>query len=497
MVTLAVPLLPLLVGFLLIAAGRLPRALPWTASFAVALVALLGTAGLLGRALSHPEAYDHSWVPSLGLRLSVGSDRISAPLLVLTVAIGLLAVLHSWIERPRGSAGTYLGCLLVVVGGALLTFLARDAVLFFIAFEIVLVPMWVLISVFGDHHDPAATRRAGLTFVLYTVAGSMLMLAGILAVKHLSGTADLAAWGRGLPIAHHTQTVVAALLLIGLAVKVPLWPLHSWLPGAHTAAPTGGSMLLAAVLLKMGTYGVIRLVVAPLHDGFRALAPVIGVLAVIGILWAGLVCLAETGLKRIIAFSSVAHMGVVMLGLASGSAVGLRAALFGNLSHGLISALLFVVAGGLKRRWDGDDIEEIREPVRDISPRLGFALILGLAASLGLPALAGFWPEILTLFGAWGSPTHQRYFHVLAVLAALGAVLGAAYCLRIARAVWAGQPDRPEPVRVTPAPWSDAIGVELVVLGVLMAGVVVLGLWPTGLLDYLEPAVRTIAGGGR
>ncbi|GAB3588298.1 complex I subunit 4 family protein [Calidifontibacter terrae] len=494
---LALPLLPLVVGFALIGAARLPRALSFTNAFLIGLVGMLGTAGLLAYTLVRPDTLDRAWIPSLGLRLSLGTDRLSTPLVILTVLIGLLAVLHSWVERPRESAATYLGCLLVVTGGAVLTFLARDAVLFFVAFEIVLIPMWVLISVFGDHHDPAATRRAGLTFVLYTVAGSILMLAGILALQHLSGSTDLRFWGHGLAIGTHTQTVVAALLLIGLAVKVPLWPLHSWLPGAHTAAPTGGSMLLAAVLLKMGTYGVIRLVVAPLHDGFRTLAPVLGALAVIGIIWAGLVCLAETGLKRIIAFSSVAHMGVVMLALASGTTIGLRAAMFGNLSHGLISALLFVVAGGLKRRWDGDNIDELREPVRDVSPRLGFALMIGLAASLGLPALAGFWPEVLTLFGTWANPHHPRFFHALAVIAAVGAVLGAAYSLRIARSVWAGRPDRPEPIRVEPAPWGDAVGLELVVCGVLVAAIVVLGVWPTGLLDYLEPAVRSILGGTR
>lgn len=492
---LALPFLPLVAGFALVGGGRWPRAVNATTAFALATLTGLGTLALSILVAVQRPAVDRAWVRSIGLHFHLGVDGISIPLLVLTAAVGLLAVLHRRTEDAPGSAATYYGCLLIVVGGALLTFLARDAILFFIAFETVLVPMWVLIGVFGDSHDPAATRRAALVFVLYTVLGSTLMLTGILALVFSAGTTDLSVLGRGVALPADRQLVIAALLLAGFAVKVPLWPVHSWLPAAHTAAPTGGSMLLAAVLLKLGTYGVVRLLVAPLREGWHILSALVAVLAVIGIIWAGLVCLVEPSLKRVIAYSSVAHMGVVMLALATGTELGLKAALFGNLSHGIIAALLFAVAGGLKHRWDGDRLDVDRDAVRDVSPRLGFALLLGLAASLGLPALAGFWAEFLTLLAAWQPAGDRGLFKVLAAVAALGAVLGAAYALRIARLAWGGSGDRNEHQVPSEAPWKDASGLEWVVIGSLIVAVVVLGVWPTGLFDLMAPAIHGLGVG--
>ncbi len=195
-------------------------------------------------------------------------------------------------ERPPvgGTSAAFHACLLLVELGALATFFARDAVLFFVAFEVVLVPMWVLITRFGDAHRPAARADAGARFVLYTAFGSTLMLVGILALVTRSGTADLGVLaqdgGRGL--SPTTQLVVASLLVTGLAVKVPVFPLHTWLPAAHTTAPTAGSVLLAAVLLKMGTYGLVRLPLATVPEGFARVAPVLAVLGAVGIIWGGL-----------------------------------------------------------------------------------------------------------------------------------------------------------------------------------------------------------------
>src|SRR5699024_10391101 len=252
------------------------------------------------------------------------------------------------------------------LAGAVATFAARDAVLFVVAFELVLVPMWVLITRFGDDRDPSARREAGARFVIYTGVGSTLLLLGVLLLVTQTGTAALGELGRarGAGLGAGMQLTIAVLLTLGLAVKVPVWPLHSWLPMAHTTAPTAGSMLLAAVLLKMGTYGLVRLPLATVPDGFARIAPVLGVCGAIGIIWGGLVCLVERELKRLIAFSSIAHMGFVVLALATGTATGVAAALYGNIAHWVVSALLFLVVGGLKHRWAGDDLTRPRRALR-------------------------------------------------------------------------------------------------------------------------------------
>ncbi|KQU64645.1 NADH dehydrogenase [Phycicoccus sp. Root563] len=481
---------PAAVATWLLTAGR---SLPHRATnLTSAVTSVLTLAFVVASVVLRPEV-DRAWVPSLGLRWHLAVDGISAPLLLLTALLGVAVVLHTR-ERPPvgGTSAAFHACLLLVEVGALATFFARDAVLFFVAFEVVLVPMWVLITRFGDAHHPAARAEAGARFVLYTAFGSTLMLVGILALVTRAGTSDLGVLaqdaGRGL--SPTTQLVVASLLVAGLAVKVPVFPLHTWLPAAHTTAPTAGSVLLAAVLLKMGTYGLVRLPLATVPDGFARVAPFLAVLGAVGILWGGLACLVERDLKRLVAYSSVAHMGFVAIGLASGTRTGLQAALFANVAHGVVSALLFVVVGGLKERWGSADLDTARAAVREVAPRLGFALILGLAASLGLPGLAGFWGEFLSVYAAW-SPGDDRslgLFRAVAVVAALGTVLAAAYALRVARLVWAG--DRTSP------PIEDTRGSEWDVVVVLVLLTVVLGVVPGPLLSLTHDTVSTLVGAG-
>jgi NADH-quinone oxidoreductase subunit M len=229
-------------------------------------------------------------------------------------------------------------------------------------------------------------------------------------------------------------------------------------------------------------------------DGFARLAPLLGVAGVIGIVWGALVCLVERDLKRLIAYSSVAHMGFVALALAAGSETGLQAALFANIAHGIISALLFFLVGGLKQRWGDVDLAVARPALRETSPRLGFLFILGLAASLGLPGLAGFWGEFFSVYAAWlpAADRPRALFVGCAVVAAIGAALAAGYALRVARTVWVG--DRPDPEAAAATP--DTHGVELVVLGVLGALVVLLGVLPGPLLAVTADAAAFIARGG-
>jgi NADH-quinone oxidoreductase subunit M len=481
---------PAAVGLWLVTAGRMLPA----ATARVLAAATAGLALLLAVVLAVTRTgVDRAWLPEIAVRWSFGVDGVSVPLVLLTATVAVLVTAHAWVDLPEGGTpATFLGCLLLVETGALATFTARDAVLFFVAFELVLVPMWVLISRYGDPHDARARTDAGHRFILYTAVGSTLMLVGILVLVGAAGTSDLrelVTTGAALPAG--TQLLAAGLLTAGLAVKVPVFPVHTWLPPAHTTAPTAGSVLLAAVLLKMGTYGLVRLPVSTLPDGFGRLAPVLAVAGVVGILWGGLVCLVERDLKRLIAYSSVAHMGFVVLALASGSETGLQAALFANIAHGIVSALLFVLVGGLKQRWGSADLAVPRPALRETSPRLGFVLVLGLAASLGLPGLAGFWGEFLAVYSAF-DPAADRpraLFVGCAVAAAVGAAVAAAYALRVARIVWVG--DRPDP-DVTRTP--DTVGVERVVLGVLATATVALGVVPMVVLSVTADAVASIVG---
>lgn len=470
---------------------------------AAVLAAALSLVGVGGIAWFAPTV-DLDWIPALGVRLHLASDGISLPLLLLSAVVGLIAVSLRYepaqgpgvsaqtapLIKPRADPGvaTYYGCLLLVLFGALVTFLARDAVVFFLGFETVLLPMWVLIARHGDASNAARRDGAALRFLLITATGSTLMLVGILVIATATGSTDVDVWAAqaGASMTQAQQLAAAILLLLGLGLKVPIWPLHTWLPWVHATAPTAGSVLLAAVLLKMGTYGIVRIVIPGVPDGFATVAPVLAGCAVVGIIWAGLAALVESDLKRLIAWSSIAHLGFVVLALAAGTETGMQAALFGNIAHGVISALLFVVVGALKDRWGSADLATARAAVREVSPRLGFGLVVGMAASMGLPGLAGFWGEFGAIYAAWSpaASRHDGWFTAFAALAAVGAALAAAYSVRVLREVWAGD-------RLRPA-IPDASVIERLSIGVLVLAVLGLGVYPLAVLEVTEPAVSAL-----
>jgi NADH-quinone oxidoreductase subunit M len=515
--------LPLLVALVVLLtppawAEPLARPVGLATSLVVLVAAGLASAGRPWRGGRPAVQLDLPWIPSLGVRLHLRLDGLSYPLVLLTAVLGVAVMVLIYRDVPRGgSARSLVAALLIVEGGALATFTASDLVLFFVAFETVLVPMWAIIRWWGDPHDPAGRRDAATRFVLYTALGSAVMLAGLLVVALDAGSTDLAELtaGRGSAISGHGQVVAAALLVGGLAVKTPVWPLHTWLPAAHTAAPTVGSVLLAGVLLKLGSYGIVRLVVPVVPQGFAVVAPYLAVLGAVGIIWGGLVCLVERDLKRLVAYSSVAHLGFVALGIASGTAQGLQGALFGNVAHGLITALLFLVAGGLKDRAGGGSLARIGGGLRDRSPRLGGLLAVGCLAGLGLPGLAGFWGELLAVYGAWQGPPGAGgvggsggsagpvFWRTLAVVAALGTALAAAYLLRVLRLCWHGDAVGPGPAGsdsggAGPGPGgagpagSDASAVEWGVGVPLAVLVVLLGLAPWLLLRLTDAGVQAL-----
>ena len=372
-----------------------------------------------------------SWVPALNVDFHLGVDAVSYPLVVLTGLLTLLCCAYTVWRVPEGGRGRTLAALLLVLEvGILGTFLALDLVLFFLFFEVVLLPMYAVIAGWGGPDR----RRAARKFVLYTLFGSVLLLLGVLTVVVAAGTGDLMVLTGG-DLSRTVQYTAFALFAVAFAVKAPLWPLHTWLPDAHTEAPTVGSVMLAGVLLKMGTYGLIRVGVGVAPQGAAWAAPVLGVLAVAAIIVGSLVCLRQTELKRLIAYSSVGHMGFVLLGIATLTVTGLQAALIGNVAHGVITGLLFFLAGAIKDRAHTGSLAEFGG-LRETAPRLAGLLAFASIASLGLPGLAGFWGEAFAVVAAAdrGGPL----WITLAVLAAVGGALTAAYFLRLLRRVTHG-----------------------------------------------------------
>jgi len=442
---------------------------------------------------------DESWIPAIDVRLHLGVDGISLPLVVLTALLTALCAIYLAAAYRGGRGGpelarprAFVSLVLLLEVGMLGTFVALDLLVFFVFFELVLIPMYAVIAGWGGPGRRAAANQ----FILYTLLGSGVLLVGLLLIYGHTGTLDMVALadraGDGLS---HTVQVVAFLLVTGgLAVKVPMWPLHTWLPDAHTEAPTVGSVLLAGVLLKMGTYGIVRIAVPALPSGAATWAPWLGALGVVGIVYAALACLAQRNLKRLVAFSSVGHMGFVLLGIATLTPVGINAALFANIAHGLITGLLFFLVGGVAQRYGSTDLDTIGGGMLAGAPHLGSLLVLASVASLGLPGLAGFWGEMLAMLSAYQPAAHldREPFLVFMTVAGLGAVLTAGYFLVMIRRVAHGVvPDRWRGVVVADASWRELVAWAPLVLLMFVAG-----LWPRVLLGVTDPAVRLLLGGG-
>jgi NADH-quinone oxidoreductase subunit M len=388
-----------------------------------------------------------SWVPALHIDFHLGVDGVSYPLVVLTGLLTLLCCAYTMWKVPEGGSGRTLSALLLVLEvGILGTFLALDLVLFFVFFEVVLLPMYAVIAGWGGPDRRAAARK----FVLYTLFGSVLLLLGVFTVVVAAGTGDMLTLTGGAALSRHTQYAAFVLFAVAFAVKAPLWPLHTWLPDAHTEAPTVGSVILAGVLLKMGTYGLIRVGVGMAPVGAAWAAPVLGILAAAAIAVGSLVCLRQTELKRLIAYSSVGHMGFVLLGIATLTVTGIQAALIGNIAHGVITGLLFFLAGAIKDRAHTGvlaDLGGLRETAPRLAGLLGFAAI----ASLGLPGLAGFWGEAFTVVAS--IQRGGALWMTLAVIGAVGGALTAAYFLRLLRRVTHGPAALAVEPRIAGAEW--------------------------------------------
>jgi NADH-quinone oxidoreductase subunit M len=444
---------------------------------------------------------NEKWIPVIHSRYHVGIDGISLPLVLLTMLVTVCCIIYSWNHFPEPhNPKAFLALILLLETGMLGTFVAQDLILFFIFFEVVLLPMFFMIGVWGGPNR----EYASIKFFLFTLFGSALMLLSFLALFFLSKvhTFDMVTLTRlhGDGIVHGTQLLVFGGMFLGFAIKVPMFPFHTWLPDAHTEAPTVGSVLLAAIMLKLGTYGFIRIALPMLPSAAQSWAPWIGLLAVIGIIYGALCCLAQRDMKRLIAFSSVAHMGFVMLGIATLTTFGINAAIFGMVAHGLITGMLFFLAGSIQERYHTREMSRLGGLLTQ-APHLGWLLGFAAMASLGLPGLAGFWGEFPAILSSYdpklpfglfsGLDGTLTTFRVYMVIAAVGTVLAAGYLLWMFQRVAMGKV-KPE---FEGAHIHDVHVSEWIAWAPLLLLIVALGLYPQLIFKMTDLPVTHLVNG--
>ena len=479
-----------LVGALLTMAVRGVDAVRWTALGTTALTFLLSLGLYLGydpavSTAQMPQLADvsASWFPAaLDIKYFVGIDGLSILLVMLTTLLGPIVVLSSWHYIGKQHKGYYT-LLLVLQTGVTGVFCAFDIFLFYIFFELTLIPMYFIIGIWGGEDR----IYAAVKFVLYTLVGSLLMLVAILYLGYAAGDAVNGGifttdWYKllsfNLPLS--SQTWLFFLFALSFAIKVPLFPLHTWLPDAHVQAPTGGSVILAGVLLKMGTYGLVRFCLPFFPNAAQEYALLFGILAVIGIIYGALVSRVQTDAKKLVAYSSVSHLGFVVLGIFAFTAEAMQGAVIQMVNHGLSTGALFLLVGMLYERRHTRNMAEFGGIARAV-PILAFFMVFSVLASAGLPGLNGFVGEFLILLGSFdsdvlGSP-------VLVALATSGVILAAVYLLWMVYRLFFGALDREENRRMADMNFREIA--LMVPLAVLM---LVLGFMPNPFLRQTEPA---------
>jgi NADH-quinone oxidoreductase subunit M len=393
---------------------------------------------------------------------------------VLSAFLTLVCILSAW-----GSVTTrvreYMIAFLVLETFMIGTFCALDTILFYVFFEGVLIPMFLMIGIWGGDNRVYAAFK----FFLYTLLGSVLMLVAILYMASAAGT-DIPTLIQTAPFTPAVQMWLFLAFFASFAVKMPMWPVHTWLPDAHVQAPTAGSVILAGVLLKMGGYGFLRFSLPMFPDASIYFTPLIMGLSVIAIIYTSLIALVQTDMKKLIAYSSVAHMGFVTMGIFSATVVGVQGAMFQMLSHGLISAALFLAVGVVYDRLHTRDLAAYGGIVTNM-PRYGVVFMILMLGSVGLPGTSGFVGEFLALLGAF------QYNTWVALLAGLGVVLGAAYMLRLYRSVMFGPV-----INQDAAAMPDLNTREFYIFLPLVAMVLYFGVFPGAVLKNMEPAVKTV-----
>jgi len=440
-------------------------------TFLVSLFALLQfDASLAGYQLQDRG----EWLARDGISYHMGVDGISMPFVVLTTFLTPLAILASFkaiTHRVREYMIGFLVLETLMIG----TFCALDVVMFYLFFEAVLIPMFLIIGIWGGKRRVYASFK----FFLYTLAGSVLMLVAILFMANQAGTTDIPALQK-FAFDPDVQFWLFLAFFASFAVKVPMWPVHTWLPDAHVEAPTAGSMILAGILLKMGGYGFLRFSLPMFPDASVYFAPMIFTLSVVAVIYTSLVALAQSDMKKMIAYSSVAHMGFVTVGIFTMTEQGIAGAMFQMISHGLVSAALFFAVGVVYDRLHTREIDAYGG-VADSMPRYAVFFMLMMLASVGLPGTSGFIGEFLVLVGAWQTSTF------LAFLTATGLVLGATYMLWLYRRVVFGRAEKEEVISMSPLERREVIIFLPLTILVLWYGV-----FPGSLLDLMQQSILAV-----
>ncbi|MFN8105976.1 MAG: NADH-quinone oxidoreductase subunit M [Acidimicrobiia bacterium] len=487
--------------FIPIVAALIILAIPRARELQIKVVALVGAiaallvgVGILGRWDWDDGGYqfmvNKGWIGAIRSNYHIALDGISLPLFMLTLVIVVLCIIYSWNHWPEPRSPKMLLILILLLEtGMLGTFVSLDLILFFVFFEITLLPMYFIIGIWGGEQR----IYASIKFFLFTLFGSAFMLVGFLALYFLSEphTFDMvelsASGGAAASVISSTAGLwIFAGLFLGFAIKVPMFPFHTWLPDAHTQAPTVGSVILAAILLKLGTYGFVRIALPILPKAAHSWAPWIGLLAVIGIIYGSLCCLAQSDMKRLIAFSSVGHMGFVMLGIATLTPIGINAAIFGMIAHGVVTGMLFFIAGSMHERYHTREMGRLGGMLSSI-PRMGGVLVLIAFASLGLPALAGFPGEFTSMLASFepAGGLSLALFRGFLVAAAVGTVLTAGYMLYMLQRVAQGE----VPGEFAGHHLHDIEAPEYVSWTPLIVLTVALGIFPSLIFDVTNSSV--------
>jgi len=471
---------PIIVGAVLLALGRESQAqlVRWIALLG-SLVSLLVTLPLYtGFRLGTAEMQfveKTPWISRFNVNYYLGVDGISLWFVLLTAFITVIVVIAGWQVIQR-KVNQYMAAFLILSGRMIGVFAALDGILFYVFFEATLIPMYLIIGIWGGPRKIYAAFK----FFLYTLLGSMLMLVAFIYLYAVSGGSfDVLTWHK-LPLSATAQTLLFFAMFAAFAVKVPMWPVHTWLPDAHVEAPTGGSVVLAAIMLKLGAYGFVRFSMPILPDASREWAWLMIALSLIAVIYIGLVALVQQDMKKLVAYSSVAHMGFVTLGIFSGNLPGEQGALYQMLSHGFISGALFLCVGVVYDRMHTREIAFYGGLVNRM-PVYAAVFLVFTMGNVGLPGTSGFVGEILTMTGTYKASTWA------AIGAASGVILSAMYALTLYRAVVFGEMKNPALAGIT-----DLTKREVLLFVPLIAGTLILAVYPALIFDVTAASVQNL-----